>query len=75
MCLLKSDDKSCTAYKVFKYNFYIGFAKKKKIDLKEKEKGHLLHKHGLVILSPVCKPEIQFKQFTYETRSFCCVWI
>ena len=30
MCLLKSDDKSCTAYKVFKYNFYIGFAKKKK---------------------------------------------
>ena len=43
------------------------------IDLKEK--GHLLHQHGLVILSPVCKPEIQFKQFTYETRSFCCVWI
>ena len=49
--------------------------RKKKIDFKEKEKGHLLHQHGLVILSPVCKPEIQFKQFTYETRSFCCVWI
>ena len=47
--------------------------RKKKKDLKEKEKGHLLHQHGLVILSPVCKPEIQFKQFTYETRSFCCV--
>ena len=40
---------------------------------KKKEKGHLLHQHGLVILSPVCKPGIQFKQFTYETRSFCCV--
>ena len=70
MCLLKSDGKSCTAYKVFKYNFYIASAKKKR---KEKEKGHLLHQHGLVILSPVCKPGIQFKQFTYETRSFCCV--
>ena len=42
MCLLKSDGKSCAAYKVFKYIFYIGSAKKK-IDLKEKEKGHLLH--------------------------------
>lgn len=30
MCLLKSGGKSCTAYKVFKYNFYIGSAKKKK---------------------------------------------
>ena len=29
MCLLKSDGKSCTAYKVFKYNFYIGSAKKR----------------------------------------------
>ena len=48
MCLLKSDGKSCAAYKVFKYIFYIGSAKKK-IDLKEKEKGHLLHQHGLVI--------------------------
>ena len=72
MCLLKSDGKSCASYKVLKYNFYIGSAKKKE---KKKEKGHLLHQHGLVILSPVCKPEIQFKQFTYETRSFCCVWI
>ena len=47
--------------------------RKKKTDFYEKEKGHLLHQHGLVILSPICKPEIQFKQFTYETRSFCCV--
>ena len=28
MCSLKSDGKSRTAYKVFKYNFYIGSAKK-----------------------------------------------
>ena len=47
--------------------------RKKKTDFYEKEKGHLLHQHGLVILLPICKPEIQFKQFTYETRSFCCV--
>ena len=31
MCLLKSDGKSCTAYKVFKYIFYIGSAKKKRV--------------------------------------------
>ena len=31
MCLLKSDGKSCAAYKVFKYNFYIGSAKKKRV--------------------------------------------
>ena len=74
MCLLKSDGKSCTAYKVFKYNFYIGSVKKN-IDFYEKEKGHLLHQNGLFILSLVCKPEIQFKQLTYKTRSFCCVWI
>ena len=29
MCLLKSDGKSCAAYKVLKYNFYIGSAKEK----------------------------------------------
>ena len=69
--ILKSDGKSWASYKVFKYNFYIGSAKK--YNFYEKEKGHLLHQHGLVILSPICKPEIQFKQFTYETRSFCCV--
>ena len=38
MCLLKSDGKSCAAYKVFKYIFYIGSAKKKIIDLKKKRK-------------------------------------
>ena len=39
----------------------------------KKEKGHLIHQYGLVILSPVCKREIQSKLFTYETRSFYCV--
>ena len=29
MCLLKSDGKSCAAYKVLKYNVYIGSAKEK----------------------------------------------
>ena len=74
MCSLKSDDKSWATYKVFNYNFYIGSAKKKIINLRKKEK-HFLHQHGLVILSPFCRPEIQSKQFTYKARPFCCVWI
>ena len=42
--ILKSDGKSWAAYKVFKYNFYIGSAKKKIIVFKQKkEKGHLIH--------------------------------
>ena len=71
MCVLKS---RMVNHAPLKCNFYICFAKKK-IDLKEKEKGHLLHQYGLVILSPVCKPEVQSKLFSCETRSFCCVWI
>ena len=72
--ILKSDGKSWAAYKVFKYiNFYIGSAKKNHCFQRKKEKGHLIHQYGLVILSPVCKPEIQSKLFTYETRSFYCV--
>ena len=73
--ILKSDGKSWASYKVFKYNFYIGSAKKTKIIVfkQKKEKGHLIHQYGLVFLSPVCKREIQSKLFTYETRSFYCV--
>ena len=37
--ILKSDGKSWAAYKVFKYNFYIGSAKKKSLFLKKKRKG------------------------------------
>ena len=44
--ILKSDGKSWAAYKVFKYNFYVGSAKKKIIVFKQKkEKGHLIHQH------------------------------
>ena len=46
--ILKSDGKSWAAYKVFKYNFYIGSAKKKIIAFKQKkEKGHLIHQYSL----------------------------
>ena len=37
--ILKSDGKSWAAYKVFKYNFYTGSAKKKSLFLKKKRKG------------------------------------
>ena len=54
--------------------FTLVLRKKKIIVFKQKkEKGHLIHQYGLVILSPVCKREIQSKLFTYETRSFYCV--
>ena len=37
--ILKSDGKSWAAYKVFKYNFYIGSVKKKSLFSKKKRKG------------------------------------
>ena len=40
--ILKSDGKSWAAYKVFKYNFYIGSVKKKIIVFKEKKKRDIL---------------------------------
>ena len=39
--ILKSDGKSWAAYKVLKYNFYIGSVKKNHCFQRKKKKGHL----------------------------------
>ena len=71
--ILKSDGKSWAAYKVLKYNFYIGSGKKKSLFSKKKRKGTSYPPIWPRYFVTSCKPEIQSKLLTYETRSFYCV--
>ena len=50
MCWLKSDGKSCTAYKVFKWNFYIGSVKKKIYRFKKKKKKKVIFSTNMASL-------------------------
>ena len=73
--ILKSDGKSWAAYKVFKYNFYIGSVKKKIIVFKEKKKRDILSTNMASLFCHLFANQKSNPSCLHMKRDLFIVWI